>query len=364
MADCFSGVWFSYREYRYAAYRKDKNSFFKWTRFFLKWTKSLEDWDWNNCIVTAVSGSEGKIKIIIRNMHSVFSRYIGKDVTIRYMYDFDVKDIPEPEIDWYGEPPPQNTLDKKRGQEKQRWVIRLQKDKKDNKDGDENRYCWIWEWADGKKKEETTIYKIYQMLKEIKENPETPDEVFEVPVVENKEIIPIVYQPALDSWKNFVREIHCHKLGLGEYEITIILNGEQLRKHKIFDWIYRLIRKELYHRLRDVETFRILLKDKVPENFMFSGIYSNSHNIFDDDIHGDKIWFFQKKIPVHKIKYYFTNKSHPVVFINTSNHAMAEHDGNTCFWKWEYVGWDSKRPIILGNKSRKEIEEFYNRSRK
>ena len=26
-----------------------------------------------------------------------------------------------------------------------------------------------------------------------------------------------------------------------------------------------------------------------------------------------------------------------MVFVNTSNHAMAEHDANHELWKWEYV---------------------------
>ena len=36
---------------------------------------------------------------------------------------------------------------------------------------------------------------------------------------------------------------------------------------------------------------------------------------------------------------------------------MAEHDNNKNLWKWEYCGWEDDSPIVLGNKSRKEINE-------
>jgi hypothetical protein len=42
--------------------------------------------------------------------------------------------------------------------------------------------------------------------------------------------------------------------------------------------------------------------------------------------------------------------------INTSNHAMAEHDANRTLWKWEYVPGVIDSPVCLGCKSREEIE--------
>lgn len=353
MTEQFSPVWFSYKEYRYDAKLKNKQRFFTWT-------ENLDMWDWSNCAVSAVSISDKRVRVIIRNVHTIHSSYIGRDVAIRYMYGFDAAEIPGPELDRYGEPPPKNTLGKQYGKEKERWVIHLRKDEKDDQD---NKDCYIWEWADGRKKEETAVYQIYKMLKKRKESTEISGEVFHTSVTENNETMPVIYQPAIDSWKNFVREIHCHKLDSGEYEITVIMNGEQLRKHRIFDWIYRIIRKERYHRLQDVETFNILPTGNTPENFMFSGIYSNNHGIYDDDIHGDRPCFF-RKIPIHKIKYYFSNKKHPIVFINTSNHAMAEHDNNHNLWKWEYVGWEPDGPVKLGNKSREDIDKLYDKKAK
>ncbi len=72
-----------------------------------------------------------------------------------------------------------------------------------------------------------------------------------------------------------------------------------------------------------------------------------------DSIHGDQTL----PVPEHSIKYYFANRNHPVVFINTSNHAMAEHDANDRIWKWEYIPWLDDAPIKLGSMTRREIEQ-------
>ncbi len=362
MTEQYSGVWFSRMEYRYNARLEKK-------KHVITWSKEPECWDWNGCTVSAVSISGGRIRVIIRSTNKRHSRYRSKDVLIRYMYGFDISDISEPELGDYGEPPPKNSPNKVYGLKRQRWFIhlRIEKGAKSSESpvGDKNKDCWIWEWADGRKKEETTVYQIYKMLMERKINPNPKNEIFEVDEIKNESIIPVVYQPSIDSWKNFVRRVDCYKLPSGEYEITLIMEGEQLRIHALFEWIYRIIRRELYHRLQDVETFKILSKNVdnksdefIPENFMFSGIYSDDNGIEEDDIHGNKSYPWER-VPIHKIKYYFSSVKHPVVFINTSNHALAEHDNNEYLWKWEYVPWDKDSPVELGNKSRKEIEEFF-----
>ena len=35
---------------------------------------------------------------------------------------------------------------------------------------------------------------------------------------------------------------------------------------------------------------------------------------------------------------------------------MSNHDTNHRLWKWEYIPWEDNGPVILGIKSRKEIE--------
>ncbi|MBI3639347.1 MAG: hypothetical protein HY223_03435 [Thaumarchaeota archaeon] len=331
-------VWFSHKEYRFEAELKNNQRIFRWSN-------NSEIWDWDNCSVSAAKGPDDKIRVIIRSTNMVSSTYMKKNVKLKYMLGFDVSNIKEPKTESYPEPPEHNEKNKTYGAPRPRWVLEL-----------DDQY-WIWEWVKNEiTLENSNVYKIYLMLRQEKDTLDKSN-IFNVPTKDDDRIIPVVYMPAIDSWKNFVREIHCHKLDSEEYEVTIIMNGEQLREHRIFDWLYRLIRKDLYHRLLDVETFRIILKQQVPENFQFQGIYSGENNLEKDDIHGDKPWF--GKIPKHKIKYYFANTKHPIVFINTSNHAMAEHDTNQRLWKWEYVTWETNSPIVYGEKSRQEIDRSF-----
>jgi len=119
--------------------------------------------------------------------------------------------------------------------------------------------------------------------------------------------------------------------------------------------VYETYRRFRYGRVRDVESFKILIKKNVENNrFIFKNIYSDDHTLEDDNIHGDK-----ENAPERIIKYYFINHNHPVVFINTSNHAMAEHDANHHLWKWEYIPWMEHASIKYGNLTRKEIDELF-----
>ena len=158
-------------------------------------------------------------------------------------------------------------------------------------------------------------------------------------------MIPVIYQPKIDAWENFLREIHIHKENDGSFQITLVFQDEILRMHGILDGIYRYIRLLKYKRTVDIETFSFN-----DNEFFFDNIYSGKSNLFEDTIHN------QKTISV---KYHFQDTNHPVIFVNTSNHALAPHDNNHDLWKWEYVPWSEKIPIKLGNKSRQEVESFY-----
>jgi hypothetical protein len=103
---------------------------------------------------------------------------------------------------------------------------------------------------------------------------------------------------------------------------------------------------------------QIILVKEAPENFEFKGIYSVDNNVEEDEIHGDKPNSYGK-VPIHKIKYYFVSTYHPIVFVNTANHAMAEYDTNHAIWKWEYVCWEKDSPVVFGNKSREEINKSF-----
>jgi hypothetical protein len=136
-------------------------------------------------------------------------------------------------------------------------------------------------------------------------------------------------------------------------EVSLIFNNEQLRKHSFLNNIYQSFRYYNYGRILDIETFRIRFSDDAKSKFIFRDIYSERYSLEYDSIHGD----FGASAPEHDVKYYFNTEKHPVLFINTSNHAMAEHDSNSNLWKWEYIPWLDNSPVLFEEKNRTYIED-------
>ena len=339
-----STVWFSQKEKVFDEF-KDIPKIFSRRRF--TWRDEFQVWDWNNCTVSAVKLNDNKLRIIIRSEKTVHSKFRQRDVKLKYMLGFDLEnEISPPKTEEYNQPPGHNSKKKTYGLPKPRWVLQL----------DDSH--WIGQWVENHPLENSSIYQIYLMLNKVRSEVFSESSIFNVVAPNDNRIIPVVYQPAVDAWKNFLREVHCYKINEGEYEITLIFNDEELKEHAIFNKIYRWIRLRLYRRLRDVETFRILLKENIPEDFTFEGIYSGKYTIENDSIHGDKRTF-SDNIQNHKIKYYFVDKKHPIVFINTSNHAMAESDNNHNLWKWEYIAWGEDSPVSYGQKSREQINDSF-----
>ena len=336
-----SPVWFSHREDRYDTELKGDYHVFHWT-------DNAEIWDWDNCTVSALKLLNNKIRVVVRSLHTVHSEYRKADVKIRYMLGFDVNNIQEPKTEDYHEPPNDNMKNKVYGRPKPRWVVQLDDD------------YWIWQWTQaGTKIESSNLYQVYLMIKNVLNTPVSDtNNIFKVEIQDDSRYIPVIYQPAIDSWKNFVREVHCHQMNDDEFEVTIIFNNEQLREHALLNSIYEWFRSLVYGRTIDVETFRIILKEGVPEHFKFAGIYSGENDIQQDDIHGDKP-DGSGNVPTYKIKYYFVNKRHTIVFINTANHAMGEHDTNHRLWKWEYVTWEKDSAVAYGEKSRNQIDRSF-----
>ena len=336
-----SRVWFSHREYRYDAELKGNQRVFSWSN-------DTDIWDWDNCTVSAVNRPDNKIRIVIQSTNTIQSKYRKSIVELKYMLGFDVTNVHEPKTEDYHEPRKHNVKNEKYGPRRPRWVLQLDED------------YWIWEWVEqGRRIESSTVYQIYEMIKKKLDTPDfSKSSIFNIATHDDRRIIPVIYQPAIDSWKNFVREVYCHKCGSNEFEVTILFNNEELREHAILNKIYEWFRSLVYRRIIDVETFRIILEQEVAESFKFEGIYSGENDMQQDDVHGDKPGL-NGNVPIRKIKYYFANTRHPIVFINTSNHAMAEHDTNHKLWKWEYIAWKKNSPIVYGEKSRQQIDRSF-----
>ncbi|MGD6810374.1 MAG: hypothetical protein ACQCN3_11810 [Candidatus Bathyarchaeia archaeon] len=332
-------VWFTVKE------KKWKIGFFG--KFF--WTGKEELWDSDNCTINFARTIKNKYLIVVRSSQIKYSSYMEKTVVLRYMLGFEISNLPlEPKTELYVA---RGNIPRKREGPKERWVLQL-----DDKH-------WVWEWAqEGKDIKNSTIYGLYNaIVNELMHPSITGDNVIKVKVdLPLDGLIPVIYQPSVDALKNFVREVHCAKETInpdGSYimEVSIVFNNERLRQHGFLNSIYELIRRLIYGRVMDIESFKIhVSKDPANDLFVFEGIYSNDEDMNADSIHGDKA---PPPAPQRPVKYYFMDRDHPVVFINTSNHAMAEHDTNDRIWKWEYIPWLSDAPIKIGSMSRKEIEQ-------
>ena len=323
------------------------------------WTDELKNWNCRNCIVSAQKKCNN-VEVIVRRKKTIHSGLTKKDHQVRFIYNFDIADVPKPESGMYAEPSGRED-GSAQGPFKKRWFLPLVRTDESN---ESKKNCWLWQWSNENGKQ--IIHDIYEQLQNVKSEPNPESGIIEkninrIPNVPDgivSKVLPIIYQPAIDTMKNFLRQIHIYRCSdnLDKYEITLVFNNEQLRQHKLFNPIYEYVRLGLYGRTQDVETFHIILDDTGPR-FVFENIYSKEKNIVHDDVHYDKKFWFFGKVKKRPVSFYYDSTRYPKVFINTSNHAMAGHDNNDRLWKWEYVYWDPESPVILGCLSRERVEE-------
>ncbi len=349
------GLWFSKLEREYSA---DYGQFRR--------TDDQRTWDWNNLTsVDLVRTKDDKKKLVLRRREEIHTQYgrpdvskKGYDANLRYMLGIDFDSEPgDVECDPY--------TARVYDHYKNRWNLIGPRDRWSFEIGEK---AWLWQWADegcdsSGDAEGKTIREIHKHIKDsFSGSAPKYKNIFELKdVVSHEELGPVVYQPAVDGMKNFIREIHCSKKqevdGKKELEVTLVFNNEELRKHKILNKIYEHVRLAKYGRLRDIESF-VVMADSGDDNvngLRFTKIYSGNNNLEEDTIHGD----LEVDLPPHRVKYYANDYKHPIIFINTSNHAMAEHDTNPDLWKWEYVPWVDDRPFLSGKKSREEVNKPY-----
>lgn len=311
--------------------------------------------DWDNCTVD-VAGMlpDGSARFVIRSSSNRNSDYMGDiPVKLRYMLalDVDPSTISEPRTERnysLADSKRKRLPDSVRIKPHDRWVFDL----------GGNAQLWEWTRQDADLKS-SRVYMVHDSIRRFLDSPDRhQDKIIRVAAERLDEIIPVIYQPAVDSLDNFLRETHCHGSVDGEapnVEVSLMFNNEQLRKFKYADGIYRWFRKLFYGRQIDIETFRIhFVRDRADKNyFVFQSIYSGNHGLEYDTIHLDKE--YQER----EIEYYFMDYFHPEVFVNTSNHAMAGHDNNPELWKWEYLSWVERAPVVLGKKSRHELNRQF-----
>ena len=304
---------FSYIQETYDEVKESK-------RYYLSWKNKEKEWSYEDCKVQVIGMDDGKARIIVRRRMSGYSSFMKSNFEVNLMMGFVASDVQkvtagDKDIITFG-------VEQSRD--------RHHRELKDVKI-----------WSDNSHETEDKYNEIIQ-----KRGSGSDTKIIESDHLErNDSVVPVIYQPKVDAWDNFLREIHVHRNDDDSFEMTLIFQDETLRKHGILNGIYRYIRLLKYKRTMDIETFSF--KDS---QFYFGNIYSGDSNLFEDTIHNEM------DIPA---KYYFQDTNHPVIFVNTSNHALAPHDNNHDLWKWEYVPWSSTIPIKLGAKTRKEIEKSF-----
>jgi hypothetical protein len=367
-------VWFSNRE-----------AIFQIKDARVEWTEDKKIWNWDRCTISMVKSPivGKKLRMVVRsnaNRNHITSD-VNRPMTIRYMLGFDISNVGE--LHRESRNPKENCKNDAAAWTgpRDRWVFSLDED------------YWIWDFdEDGGDAAPANVYNIYQdILRNLNgQDTDKKEQIFDLQpkslsdktVIDHlkaqaqgdiKPIVPVIYQPAVDGLKNFVREVHCHqtdhkdghKDGWSEVEVTLVFNNERLRKHYFLDYFYKVFRSFRYNRDVDVETFKIWIDRKDFRNsyFLFEEICSfiddENQGINQDSIHGDPAGEEIKRY----ISYYFVDYNHPVLFINTSNHAMAQHDANPMLWKWEYVPGVIDSPVSLGNQTRDQINARYDSSK-
>lgn len=366
-------VWFSHREKIFQV--KDGT---------VKWTDETKIWNWDHCTISLVKSPRKNLRVVVRSNanRNQTSFKVNRPMTLRYMLGFDIDKVSDLRCE---SPSPDSEDSEKKSQSwtgpGDRWVFQLDDD------------YWIWEYRENGSDERpddgsdiacTNVYKVHKkILDSLSASRQGgADQVFllqpkslsdrmvidhlKAPPGSLKDrIIPTIYQPAVDGLRNYLREVHCAQKdidgGISEVEVTLIFNNEELRKHRLLDIPYRELRRLMYSRDSDVESFKIHIDRSNKQNNRF--IFKNIHSIIDgknNDLNEDSIHGDPEGIGC-AISYYLIDYSHPVIFVNTSNHAMAEHDANQKLWKWEYVPGLMDSPVILGSKTRKEIDAEFDR---
>lgn len=305
-------------EYDQEIYDEVKNA----KRYYLAWRNQEKTWRYRNCTVKVIGMENNRARIIVRRKKSGYSEFMNSDFEVNLMMGFVAVNVERKE------------------DANHRNILLFEIEQSNDKFHRDLKNVKIWSEYEHETED------LYNAILQQKNNLQDTNIIEAEYLERNNSMVPVIYQPRVDAWENFLREIHVYREESDDvYHVTLVFQDEVLRKHGILDGIYRYIRLIKYKRTVDIESFTF--KDN---KFFFEDIYSGDSNLFEDTVHN------QREIDS---KYYFQDKNHPVIFVNTSNHALAPHDNNHDLWKWEYVPWSNKIPIKLGNKKRDEADKEY-----
>ena len=214
---------FSYRQEIYDEVKESK-------RYYLSWRNKERVWDYKDCSVKIIGMNDNKARVVVRRKKSGYSKFMKSDFEVNLMLGFVILNVQKETVDHH------NIL-----------VFDLEQ----SNDNHHRELKDVKIWSDYEHETEDLYNTILR-----ERNNDSGTKIIEADYLErNISMIPVIYQPKIDAWENFLREIHVHKENDSSYEVTLVFQDEILRMHGILDGIYRYIRLLKYKRIVDIETF-------------------------------------------------------------------------------------------------------------
>ena len=305
--------YFSYVQEVYDEVKTPKN-------YYHRWRNEEKTWTYRNCSVKVIGIEGNRVKITIIRKKSGYSTFMESNFEVNLVMDIVVKNVQQETI----EKTNQLVFDIEQGGEKSH---------RDLKD--------VRIWSDHVHETEDLYNMINQIIKS-----ESISNIRESDQLERyNAIVPVIYQPKADALNNFLREVHVYENTKDSYQITLVFEDDIMRRHGVLNGIYSYIRLIKYKRTVDIITFSFK-----NNTFFLEYIYSQRGNYFKE---------FESATSEISPEFYFQDKNHPILFVNTIDHALAPYDNNPGMWKWEYVPWAKNSPVKLGTKTREQVEQSY-----
>lgn len=353
ITDIESNLWFSYKQRRHHATEIPQS--INWVKRVIpqnalfSWSDEPEDWDWKRCHFTVIGMDGSRARIVARRQKILDRTDHLSGNKIWLMLGINVIRVGNIEKERYYKPVEHNPPNRPQTQIS-RWAFHMDV----QNSGDEQTHisdAVIWIESNDAHVPQELVEIHNEILQRFGVSQDS--EIFNVDTIHKEDIFPVIYQPRVDTHNNYVRSIFWEKKQ-GEIVFSLIFNDEELNRTWFLDYIYRHFRRWKYGRTKDLESFSVLLQNQKPVALKFPGIYSNDDDLNADSTHGDNDGWFSRA-PARDIKSYYSDENHPVIFINTSNHAMGEKDNNPQFWKWEYVAWEKDTPLVSGGGSKETV---------
>jgi hypothetical protein len=173
-----------------------------------------------------------------------------------------------------------------------------------------------------------------------------------------------ISQCSFDCIKNGLKTVYYASVflqGAVHTEITLVFRGEVLRSHFWLNRLYLWFRQKIYGYTVDIET--LYITDPTGNGSvllaMFPNIQRGQATLKNDNTHEDN----KAPYPTYPINQ--THNGIPLIFVNTSNHAMATHDNNPTLDKIVFIPFKnvktrfaSRYTVELKYKNRKNKKFF------